>query len=69
MPANWFASEYCGAFTETEDSVFRYEDILRAVTPDVLPLFTPNSPDEPPIGSQRLMLDRSVTPLFGKDTL
>jgi hypothetical protein len=64
MPANWFASEYCGAFTETEDSVFRYEDILRAVTPDVLPLFNPNSPDDPPTGSQRPLVDAAIKPLF-----
>ena len=69
MPVNWFASEYGGAFTETEDSVFRYDDILRAVTPAVLPLFNPNSPNEPPTGNYRPMLDHSVTPLFEKETV
>lgn len=43
MPANWFAAEYLGEFTETEDNVFRYEDIQRAMSDDVQPLFSINS--------------------------
>lgn len=39
MPRMLFASEYLGEFTESEDSVFAYEDVERAVTPSVTPLF------------------------------
>ena len=35
----WFASEYLCEFTETEDSVFRHEDVMRALTSNVKPLF------------------------------
>ena len=65
----WFKQEYLCEFVDTVDQVFAYADIMRAVTPDVLPLFNPNSPNEPPTGCHRLMLDRAVTPLFGKDSL
>ena len=39
LPAMWFASEYLCAFTDTEDSVFAYEHVMGAVTPEVTPLF------------------------------
>ncbi len=39
MPASWFAAEYLGEFTETEDAVFRYEDVTRAMSDEVKPLF------------------------------
>ena len=65
----WFKQEYLCEFVDTVDQVFAYEDIMRAITPDVLPLFNPHSPDDPPTGSQRPLVDRSVSPLFGKDTL
>lgn len=39
MPHNWFASEYCGEFTGTEDSVFRYDDVMAAMSSDIAPLF------------------------------
>jgi hypothetical protein len=39
MPENWFAAEYMGVFTDTEDSVFAYEHVKNAFTPDVKPLF------------------------------
>lgn len=39
MPNNWFMSEYLCEFVDTEDSVFRYEDIMNALSDDVEPLF------------------------------
>jgi len=39
LPSLFFESEYQCAFTETEDSVFRTEDIERAVTGTITPLF------------------------------
>jgi hypothetical protein len=68
MPHNWFTAEYLGEFTETENSVFRYDDILRAVSSDVLPLFNPAAPDEPPTGSQRPLVDYAIRPLFTKES-
>jgi hypothetical protein len=35
----WFRQEYMCEFVETEDQVFGYDQIMRAVTPDVAPLF------------------------------
>ena len=35
----WFASEYLCEFTDTEDSVFRAEDIDRMFTSEITPLF------------------------------
>ena len=37
----WFRQEYCCEFIETLDQVFRHEDIMRATTDDVAPLFKP----------------------------
>lgn len=39
MPLNWFRSEYLCEFVDTEDSVFRYEDVMNALSNDVEPLF------------------------------
>lgn len=39
MPAAWFRSEYCCAFTDNENSVFRSEDIAAALSGDVKPLW------------------------------
>jgi len=39
LPSLFFESEYLCEFTETEDSVFRTEDIERAVTGTITPLF------------------------------
>jgi len=35
----WYSQEHLCEFVETEDSVFSYEDIHRAISPDVQPLF------------------------------
>jgi hypothetical protein len=40
MPAMVFAAEYMTEFTDTEDSVFAYDDVKAAITPDVQPLFS-----------------------------
>lgn len=39
LPPLFFESEYLCEFTDTDDSVFRTEDIDRAVTPTITPLF------------------------------
>jgi len=39
LPSLFFESEYLCEFTDTEDSVFRTEDIERAVTGTIAPLF------------------------------
>ncbi len=35
----WYRQEYCCEFMDAEDAVFRYADIIAALTPDVAPLF------------------------------
>lgn len=35
----WYRQEYMCEFVETTDSVFSYDDIARAISPDVKPLF------------------------------
>lgn len=35
----WFRSEYLCEFTDTVDNVFRFDDVARAITDDVTPLF------------------------------
>ena len=35
----WYRQEYMCEFVETEDSVFSYDDIQRALDPEVKPLF------------------------------
>mgnify|MGYP001481297482 CR=1 FL=1 len=39
MPTWWFEQEYLCEFKDDTDSVFRYEDVTRAVTESVTPLF------------------------------
>lgn len=38
MPRPWFESEYLCQFTESEDSVFGYDDVMGAISSDVEPL-------------------------------
>ena len=45
MPPAWFKSEYLCEFTDTIDSVFSTEDIERAFSADVKPLFGPTADD------------------------
>jgi len=45
QPANWFQQEYLCEFSDTEGMIFSYEDIQRAVSSDVLPLFNTNMGD------------------------
>jgi hypothetical protein len=55
----WFAQEYCCQFRDTVDSLFRSEDIARAITPDVAPLFAEASAPALPPG-----VSAAVRPLF-----
>jgi hypothetical protein len=64
----WFKQEYLCEFVDTVDQVFSYEAVMRAVSPDVLPLFPPDAADEPPPGNH-LMFDPLVTPLFEKESV
>ena len=44
----WFRQEYCGEFLQAANQVFRPEDILRAMSADVEPLFpAATTPGEP----------------------
>jgi len=38
MPKAWYEAEYFCAFNEPEDSVFGYDDVMRAISSDVKPL-------------------------------
>jgi hypothetical protein len=38
MPSAWFASEYMCQFTEATDSVFGYDDVMKAISSDIEPL-------------------------------
>ena len=51
----WFRQEYGGEFLETVDQVFRYDDIERALSDDVEPLF---GDDRAPAGDVRALLER-----------
>ena len=44
LPALWFHAEYLCEFTEAEDSVFAYEHVMGAITPEVQPLFAGVTP-------------------------
>lgn len=35
MPRSWFEAEYICAFTEPEDSVFGYDEVMRAIDGNV----------------------------------
>lgn len=35
----WFRQEYCAEFSENSEQIFAYDDLMRAVTSDVKPLF------------------------------
>lgn len=39
IPESWFRQEYMCEFADTDDAVFRYEDIQAAMSDDVEPLF------------------------------
>ena len=51
----WFRQEYGCEFLETIDQVFRYDDIERALSDDVEPLF---GGDRAPAGDVRALLER-----------
>ena len=62
LPARIFRQEYECSFEETEDSVFAYELVERAITLDVAPLFGPT-----PRGNS-VPDGEEVAPLFGGGT-
>jgi hypothetical protein len=51
----WFRQEYFCEFVDTDDQVFRSEDIERAFTDDVKPLFTGEA--EPILGDDSALVD------------
>jgi hypothetical protein len=57
LPARVYRQEYECSFEETEDSVFSYELVEQAITPDVAPLFGDPTP-------RGLPGDREVVPHF-----
>ena len=62
MPGAWFRSEYLCEFTDTLDSVFRYEDIQAAFSSDIEPLsFGSTSHTD---GHAGTAIDDEIEPLF-----
>jgi hypothetical protein len=58
MPANWYASEYLCEFTDMDDAVFAYDDIMGALSTDIQPLFGPEHEAEYTNGADVLPLVR-----------
>jgi len=59
MPAPWFRAEYGCEFTNAEDQVFSYDEVMAAMSAEVPPLF-------PLAGrTQHEAVDARVQPLFG----
>jgi hypothetical protein len=50
LGAWWYQQEYCNAFMDTVDAVFRSDDIQRALTHEVIPLFSGGIMDPMPPG-------------------
>jgi hypothetical protein len=59
MPETWFRQEYFCEFADTEGAVFRYEDVMAALSDNVKPLF-PAEDD----GRGSGILDSSISPSF-----
>lgn len=59
MPANWFAAEYLGEFTDAIDQVFSHAHVMGALSDEIEPLF-----DVAPLLSHSA-IDRSITPFGG----
>jgi hypothetical protein len=57
MPEREFNQEYLCTFAETDDQVFRYDDIMAMSNPDILPLFMdePDADGEPADGGVPLL--------------
>ncbi|HEX9411920.1 MAG TPA: hypothetical protein VF916_00310, partial [Ktedonobacterales bacterium] len=62
MPESWFASEYLCQFVDDITGAFRYEDVMGAFTPDVLPLFAHAEATAAAVGP----ITPAVRPLFAK---
>ena len=54
VPDNWFRQEYMCEFADTDDAVFRFDDVNAAMSDDVVPLF----------GQLLNAQDAGVRPLF-----
>ena len=58
LPESWFRQEYLCEFSENENGVFRYDQVLQALSDDVEPLF------EMPAARQAGLLSGEIEPLF-----
>lgn len=58
----WFEQEFMCEFRQATDSVFRYDDVMGAVSEDVPPLFAP------PMTRPAPGLDDGISPLFHEAT-
>jgi hypothetical protein len=63
LPARIFRQEYCNSFEEVDDAVFAYDLIEEAITPEVAPLFGPES--KPPTQAKLGEALEDIAPLFG----
>ena len=61
LPARMYRQEYECSFEEVDDAVFAYDLIEEAITPEVAPLFGPES--KPPTQAGEALED--IAPLFG----
>ena len=62
MPGAWFRSEYLCEFTDTLDSVFRYEDIQAAFSSEIEPLSFGAAAGE--VAAVDAAIDGDIKPLF-----
>ena len=62
MPEAWFRQEYFCEFSDTEGAVFRYEDVMGALTDQVQPLFPDEEQSKHAIPSS--VVTQDVEPLF-----
>jgi hypothetical protein len=65
----WFRQEYLCEFVETIDQVFGYDLVMRAVSPNVLPLFPPTSERSVPEAWDGDDSLTPIQPLFPKGAL
>jgi len=61
MPESWFLAEYLGVFTDVDESVFLYEQVMSALSAEIPPLF--GVMGEP----EQLVKENGVLPLFSED--
>lgn len=63
LPARMYRQEYECSFEEVDDAVFAYDLIEEAITPEVAPLFGPES--KPPTQAKLGEAPEDIAPLFG----